>query len=213
LAVSHKHASPFAGRIIKDKEKENERSDVMQPIGTPIIPLAAFTLLFALNIPGFGQATVANPGTTTNPSTGLPAQIPAGSYQPGIGITTPNSIPAQPPNTTTPNSPVILAPNPNFTPNSIVIPNSTLPNLNPNLVPNPYSNTVQTVPFSNVNPGATNPNVTLGTQPNNSPGTPAPVGTTLPGSESSPGIGAGVQGVSPPLGCSGVQPWQCLVGP
>ena len=189
----------------------------MRPIGKLIIPLAiVFALLFALNLSGFGQATAPNPGTVTNPSTSQPAQNPAGSYQPGIATTTPNSIPAQPPNTTTPNSTVILTPNPNFTPNSNVIPSSTLPNQNPNLVPNPYPNTVQTVPLSeqqfgssNVNPGATNPNVTPDTQPNNSSGTPAPVGTTVPGTLSSP-IGAGVPGASPPLGCSVVQAWQCL---
>ena len=240
----------------------------MRPRGKLIIPLA-IALLFALNLSGFDQATPPNPGTATNPSTSQSAQSPAGSYQPGIGTTTPNSIPAQPPNNVnpgvTPNSNVIPSstlpdqnpnlvpnpyPNPNgnstsiqpgigtttpnsipelppnmttpkstvtLTPNPNLIPNSTFPSQNPNLVPNPYPNTVPNVPYansnSNVNPGATNPNVTLGTQPNNSPGTPAPVGTTLPGSESSPGIGAGVQGVSPPLGCSGVQPWQCLVGP
>src|SRR5215831_2546525 len=140
----------------------------MQPTGKLIIPLAiAFVFLLALNFSAFGQATP-NPGTATNPSTSQPAQNPASSFQPGIGTTTPNSVPLRPPNTTTLNSTVILTPNPNFTPNSNVTPNLTLPNQNPNLVPNPYLNTVQTVPFSNVNPGATNPNVTPGTQPNNS---------------------------------------------
>jgi hypothetical protein len=236
----------------------------MQSRGKLIIPLA-IAFLFALNLSGLDQATPPNPGTATNPSTSQPAQSPAGSYQSGIGTTTPNSIPAQPPNnvnpgvtpnsnvipsstlpdqnpnlvpnpypnpngnstsiqpgigttspnsipeqppnTTTPNSSVILTPNPNFTPNSNVIPSSTLPNQNPNLVPNPYPNTV---PFSNVNPGATNPNVTPGTQPNNSSGTLAPVGTAVPGTGSSPPIGAGAPGASPPLACSRVQAWQCL---
>jgi hypothetical protein len=215
----------------------------MQPIRKAHLPLAiAFALLFALNISGFDQTTAPNPGTATNPSASQPAQNPAGSYQtgigtttlnsipaqppntanpgvtpnlnvtpnstlpnqnpnlvpnpfpntvpttsypnsnstsiqPGIGTTTPNSIPAQPPNTTTPNSTVIFTPNPNFTPNSNVVPNSTLPNQNSNLVPNPYPTTVQTVP--------------------------------LPGTLSSP-IGAGVPGASPPLSCSRVQAWQCL---
>ena len=165
----------------------------MQSRGKLIIPLA-IAFLFALNLSGLDQATPPNPGTATNPSTSQPAQSPAGSYQSGIGTTTPNSIPAQPPNNV----------NPGVTPNSNVIPSSTLPNQNPNLVPNPYPNTV---PFSNVNPGATNPNVTPGTQPNNSS---APVGTAVPGTGSSLAIGAGAPGASPPLGCSRVQAWQCL---
>jgi hypothetical protein len=210
LAVSHRLAAALWEADNKGKEKENERSNVMQPMGKLIIPLAiAFALLFALNLSGFDQATVPTPGTATNPSTGQPAQNPGQTpIQPGIGTTTPNNIPGQPPNTTTPNSTVILTPNPNFTPNSNVIPNSTSPNQNPNLVPNPYPNTVPTVPNpnsnSNVNAGATNPNVMLGTQPNNSSGTPAPSG-------SGPAIGAGVPGASQP-GCFNLQAWQCIGG-
>ena len=180
----------------------------MRPIGKLFIPLAiAFALLFVLNISGLGQATAPNPGTATNPGTGLPAQNPGQtSIQPNIGTATPNTIPEQPPNTTTPNaatpnatapnSTVIFTPNPNFTPNSNVTPNSTLPNQNPNLVPNPYP-----------------PIVTPGTQPTNAIGAPAPVGTTAPGTGSSSPIGAGVPGASAPLSCSGLQPWQCVQAP
>src|SRR5690242_19709441 len=114
----------------------------MRRTGKVFVPLAiAFALLFALNLPGFGQGTAPNPGTAMNPSPSQPGQNPAGNYQPGIGTTTPNSIPAQPPNTA----------NPGVTPNLSVTPNSTLQSQNPNLVPNPYPNTVPTTSYANSN--------------------------------------------------------------
>lgn len=157
----------------------------MQRMGKVFIPLAiAFALLFALNVSGFAQATVPSLGTVTNPGTHLPAQNPAGSYQPGIGSTTPNSIPAEPPNT-----------NPNITPNLNVIPNSTFPNQNPNMVPNPYPN-IPNVPYPNTNlstyPRATNPHVTPDTEPNTSNSeNPIPHSTV-------PGIGTGGVGTGVP---------------
>jgi len=155
----------------------------MQRIGGIVLLLAiALVLLFAMEISGFAQATV--PGSTTNPGTSMPAQNPGGVYQPGLGTTTPNSIPEQLPSTNNQN--------PNVTPNS------TLPNQNPNAVPNPYPNTVPTVPYpgrdSNLNPNATNPNsntnVTPGTLPNNSTGTSTPY---RPGAPTGSGaVGSGV---------------------
>ena len=134
----------------------------MRPRGKLIIPLA-IALLFALNLSGFDQATPPNPGTATNPSTSQSAQSPAGSYQPGIGTTTPNSIPAQPPNNG----------NPGVTPNSNVIPSSTLPDQNPNLLPNPYP--------SNPNGNSTSIQPGIGTtSPNSIP--EQPPNTTTPNS-------------------------------
>lgn len=148
----------------------------MQRMGEVFIPLAiAVMLLFALNVSGFGQATVPGPGTAPSPGINLPAQNPGGNYQPGIGTTTPNSVPVRPPNT----------PNPN------VMPNSTLPNQNPNMVPNPYP-TVPNVPHpTNPNPSTTSPNVTPGTEPGNfNYGNPTPQGKTVPGTPGA--VGAGV---------------------